>query len=281
MQSVKKRILVALSITLTLIVGCLIWGFLIEPNRLVVREQTIQIDKWPAELNGLRIAVLSDIHAGSPFIKEAKLQKIVAETNQAKPDLIVLLGDFVIKDRFYKQPIPPETTAGILKNLSAPLGVYAVLGNHDWWYGGGNVRRAFEQNGIHVLENDVGEIKWRSGSFWLAGLADLWTQPQQVDQTIAKAPTGALVIALTHNPDVFSSLPRSVPLMLAGHTHGGQVNLPLIGRPIVPSQFGQRYAAGHVFENGHHLFVTTGIGTSILPVRFRVPPEIVILTISS
>jgi predicted MPP superfamily phosphohydrolase len=89
------------------------------------------------------------------------------------------------------------------------------------------------------------------------------------------------VIALTHNPDIFPDMPGSVPLLLAAHTHGGQVNLPLIGRPIAPSDFGQRYVAGHVFENGHHLFVTTGIGTSLLPVRFRVPPEIVLLTLKS
>ncbi len=277
----KTRIRIALGIILALIVACLVWGFFVEPNRLVVHEEIIRIDNWPKELSGLRIAVIADIHAGSPFIKEAKLQKIVSETNQAKPDLIVLLGDFMITDRFFKQPIAPEVTAGILKNLSAPLGVYAVLGNHDWWFHGERVRSAFEQNGISVLENDVGEIKWRNSTFWLAGLADLWTQPQRINETIAKAPDGAPIIALTHNPDVFSNLPPSVPLLLAGHTHGGQVNLPLIGRPIVPSHFGQRYAAGHIFENGHHMFVTTGIGTSILPVRFRVPPEIVILTVKS
>jgi predicted MPP superfamily phosphohydrolase len=109
----------------------------------------------------------------------------------------------------------------------------------------------------------------------------LWTRPQLIAETIAKVPQGKPTIALTHNPDIFPRIPRSVPLLLAGHTHGGQVNLPLIGRPIEPSVFGQRYAAGHVFENDHHLFVTTGIGTSILPVRFRVPPEIVMLTLKS
>jgi len=113
----------------------------------------------------------------------------------------------------------------------------------------------------------------------LAGLADLWTRPQRIDQTISKAPAGSTVIALTHNPDVFPRLPQSVPLLLAAHTHGGQVNFPLIGTPVVPSRFGPKYTAGHIYENGHHLFVTTGIGTSILPVRFRVPPEIAILTI--
>lgn len=279
-QSWKKRIRITFAVLLLLALGCGIWGFLIEPNRLVVREQTIQIDNWPKELSGLRIAVISDIHAGSPFIDESKMRRIVAETNQTKPDLIVLLGDFVIKERFYKHPIAPDVTAGILKDLSAPLGVYAVLGNHDWW-GNDVVGSALEQNNIHDLENEVAEIKWRDRSFWLAGLSDLWTRPQQIDKTIAEAPQGSSIIAITHNPDIFPSLPASVPLLLAGHTHGGQVKLPLVGSLVVPSQFGQRYAAGHVFENGHHLFVTTGIGTSILPVRFRVPPEIVILTIRS
>src|SRR6266852_4656889 len=154
----KKRITIALGIILALIVACLVWGFFVEPNRLVVHEEIIRIDNWPKELSGLRIAIIADVHAGSPFIKEAKLQKIVSETNQAKPNLIVLLGDFVTTDRFYKQRIAPEVTAGILKDLSAPLGVYAVLGNHDWWFHGERVRSAFEQNGISVLENDVGEI---------------------------------------------------------------------------------------------------------------------------
>jgi predicted MPP superfamily phosphohydrolase len=160
------------------------------------------------------------------------------------------------------------------------LGVYSVLGNHDWWYNGERVRRAFEQNGIRVLEDEVTEIKWHEKSFWLVGLADLWTRPQHINETIAKVPERAPIIALTHNPDIFPRLPQRVPLLLAGHTHGGQVNFPLFGTPIVPSRFGAKYTAGHLFENGHHLFVTTGIGTSILPVRFRVPPEIVLLKIN-
>jgi len=118
-------------------------------------------------------------------------------------------------------------------------------------------------------------------SVWLVGLADLWTRIQQIDETTAKVPDGQAMIALTHNPDIFPELPQRVPLLLAGHTHGGQVRFPLIGTVIQPSDFGQRYVAGHVFENDHHLFVTTGIGTSIVPVRFGVPPEIVLLTLNS
>ena len=118
----------------------------------------------------------------------------------------------------------------------------------------------------------------RSG---FVGLADLWTRPQRIQETLNKVPYGSTILAITHNPDIFPRLPQNVQILLASHTHGGQVNFPIIGRPIEPSDFGQRYAAGHIFEDGHHLFVTTGIGTSILPIRFRVPPEIVLLTIRS
>jgi predicted MPP superfamily phosphohydrolase len=276
-----RRPLRVVALAVLLIICVLnIWAFLIEPNRLVVHPETIQIDNWPRELAGLRIAVISDIHAGGPFINDQKLREIVDKTNALNPDLIVLLGDYMSPNSWHSHRVEPEVTAAALKNLRAPLGVYAVLGNHDWWYSGEKVRHAFEQNGMRVLEDEVAEVKWREGSFWLVGLADLWTRRQHIGETVAKAPRGSTIIALTHNPDIFPNLPQHVPLLIAGHTHGGQVNIPLIGTAIVPSDFGPKYTAGHVFENSHHLFVTTGIGTSILPVRFRVPPEIVILTIN-
>jgi len=278
-QQWKKRIgFTGVALLLCLAVLA-VWSFLIEPNRLIVHPETIQITNWPPELAGLRIAVISDIHTGAPFVNDKKLKEIVDRTNALNPDLIVLLGDYMSPNSWHSHRVEPEVTATDLKSLKAPLGVYSVLGNHDWWYNGERVRRAFEQNGIRVLEDEVTEIKWREKSFWLVGLADLWTRPQHIDETIAKVPPGSTIIALTHNPDIFPRLPQSVPLLIAGHTHGGQVNLPFIGTPIVPSRFGSKYTAGHVFENGHHMFVTTGIGTSILPLRFRVPPEIVILTV--
>jgi len=276
----RRYIRIALLALLLIVLSCLVWGFFIEPNRLIVRQETIQIDNWPKELSSLRIAVIGDVHTGAWFIDDRKLMRIVELTNQQQPDLIVLLGDYLVSNNWHGHRVEPEVTATALKNLRAPLGVYAVLGNHDWWYNGEKVRLAFEANGIRVLEDDLAEVKWRDGSFTLVGLADLWTRPQHVRETIARVPRGATIIALTHNPDIFPSLPQTVPLLVAAHTHGGQVNLPLIGTPIVPSNFGSKYTAGHVSENDHHMFVTTGIGTSILPVRFRVPPEIVILTIN-
>src|SRR5256714_6974193 len=205
---------VALTVSLLLTLSAGLWGFFIEPNRLVVHYEIIQVDNWPKELSGLRIALIGDIHTGAPFINHSKLQRIVELANQQQPDLIVLLGDYMSPNSWHSHRVEPEVTAAGIQNLHAPLGVYAVLGNHDWWYNGVKVRRAFEQNGIRVLEDEVAELKWHDKAFWIAGLADLWTRPQHISETIAKAPEGSTIVAMTHNPDIFPSVPRSVSLLL-------------------------------------------------------------------
>ena len=275
----KSKWRVVLAVVPVVIAALVIWAFFIEPNRLVVRHQTIQVSEWPQELSGIRIAVISDLHVGARFIDDDKLRLIVRRTNELQPSLIVILGDYMTGRAGTTNP--PETFAVILKELKAPLGVYSVLGNHDWWFDGSRVRRALKANGMRVLEDEFTELRFQSGSFWLVGLADLWTRPQRVEQTIAQIPQGRPIIAITHNPDIFPQVPTRVPLLLAGHTHGGQVRFPLIGTVVQASDYGERYVRGHVFEQNHHLFVTTGIGTSIMPVRFAVPPEIVLLTIES
>jgi predicted MPP superfamily phosphohydrolase len=192
---------------LLLLIGVGVWSFFIEPNRLVIHEEAIQIDNWPKELSGLRIAVISDIHTGAPFVNDNKLREIVARTNQLNPDLVVLLGDYMSPNSWHSHRVEPEVTAVRLKDLRAPLGVYSVMGNHDWWYNGNKVRSAFEQNGIVVLENETAEIKWRNSSFWVVGLADLWTRPQRIQETLNKVPAGSTIIAITHNPDIFPVFP--------------------------------------------------------------------------
>jgi predicted MPP superfamily phosphohydrolase len=276
-----KRLRVAFAAIILFLAGAAFWGFLIEPGRLVVHEQTIQIDNWPPQLDGLRIAVISDLHVDNRFITEKKLRTIVSRTNQLQPELIVILGDYIAGSGRTTERVEPEVFGPILKDFRAPLGVYSVLGNHDWWYSGAKVRKALEQNGIKVLENESAKVDARGTSFWLVGLADLWTRPQRIADTVAAVPEGQAVIALTHNPDIFPNVPQRVQLVVAGHTHGGQVRLPIIGPVISSSEYGNRWVQGHVFENNHHLFVTTGIGTSIVPVRFGLPPEIVILTLKS
>lgn len=258
-----------------------VWSFFIEPNRLVIHKEIIRLEPSAAYLNGISIAVLSDIHAGGPFMDEDKLREIVRRTNELKPYFVVILGDLMVRDNWSNKPIEPEVIAAILKDLRPEGYVYAVLGNHDWWYDGNRVRQALENNGIKVLENEIAPVVDPDSRLWIAGLADAWTRPQDIEATLGQIPPGHTVIALTHNPDVFVKIPSSVALTLAGHTHGGQVNLPFVGRLVVPSDYGQRFAAGHIVEDGKHLFVTTGIGTSVFPVRFRVPPEIVFLTFNS
>jgi uncharacterized protein len=277
----KKRVRVTLAIIPLLVACFFFWAFLVEPNRLVVRQETITIDKWPKELSDLKIAVISDIHIGGWFIDDKKLRLIVERTNQLQPEMIVILGDYMSGESSTSHRVEPEVFGTVLKELRAPLGVYSVLGNHDWWWDGRRVRHGLEANGIKVLDDEVMEVKGRGRSVWLAGLADLWTRPQYIDETIAKIPQDEPVIALTHNPDIFPRLPQRVSLLLAGHTHGGQVRFPIIGTVVEPSKIGPQYVRGHVFENNHHLFVTTGIGTSIVPIRFGVPPEIVLITLKS
>jgi predicted MPP superfamily phosphohydrolase len=227
----------------------------------------------------LKIAVLSDLHVGSPHRSIANLKQVVDATNAENPDLVVLLGDYVITDVVGGTFVEPEPIAAELAALKAPLGVIGVLGNHDWWYDGERTRKAFESRGIRILENQNMRITHRDQSFWICGLADLWTREERLLPTLAEITDADPILVLTHNPDIFPQMPSRVSLTLAGHTHGGQVNLPLLGRLVVPSKFKQRYAYGLVEENGKKLFVTEGIGTSIIPVRFRSAPEIALLTI--
>ena len=281
-RSLKRRVRTIASATVALcLVLTTVWSFFIEPNRLVVKNETIELTQWPSGFDNLKIAVLSDLHVGSPFIDIEKLHLIVSTVNQAEPDLVVILGDFMIQNILGGKLVEPEIIAENLKGLRARYGVFAVLGNHDWCYDGLRVSRALEAVGIRDLEDDVARIELGGEAIWLAGLKDAWTNRTDIEGTLQKITDQSPIIALTHNPDLFVRIPPRVILTLAGHTHGGQVNLPFLGPIKVPSEYGKRYAAGHVVENNHHLFVTTGIGTSIIPVRFRVPPEIVILTLKA
>jgi len=250
-----------------------IWAFGIEPGMLVVRHPRMQLPGWKSDL---RVAVLSDLHIGSPHVGLDKLRIIVEKTNAENPALVVLLGDFVTGGPNGRRAggfVEPEATAAELKKLHAPLGVFAVLGNHDWWYDGNRVGRALTDAGIPVLENKAVRV----GPIWLGGIADFWTREPDIAGTLAQVTSDDPVVLITHNPDIFPEVPSRVSLLLAAHTHGGQVQLPIIGTLITTSKLG--YNAGEFVERGRHLFVTTGIGTSILPVRFGVPPEIVILTV--
>lgn len=260
--------------------ACVIWGFFWEPNQLVIRHQPLPLMQW--DLPPMKIGVISDLHAGSPFIDKAKIKRITKALNRQKPDIILLVGDYLIDGVLGGTYMPPKQVARLLSDLKAPLGVYAVLGNHEWndAHEPEAMEEALEAVGITVLFNETRKITFGEGGFWLAGLGDVESggadieavmQPIRSDQRPA--------ILLTHVPDGLATIPGRIALGVAGHTHGGQVSIPFYGPLFTNSEFGQRFAGGLVRDGVRSFFISRGIGTSILPVRFRVKPEINILHI--
>jgi predicted MPP superfamily phosphohydrolase len=266
------------------------YAFAIEPRfRLDVTSYRLRPKGFPALDRPIRIAAIADIHACDPWMPLSRIEEIVDVTNGLNPDLIVLLGDFMAgMQRFRLDAVAPQEWGRLLGGLKAPLGVRAVLGNHDWWTNVKAARAALVDNNIPVFENDVELIRPEQGPpFWLAGLGDQLAHHighqrfRGVDDLggmLARISDDSTpVVMLAHEPDIFHSGPQRVALTLSGHTHGGQVNLPVVGRMVVPSAYGQRYAYGHVVDGDRHLIVSGGLGCSGLPVRFGVPPEIVLV----
>lgn len=272
----------------------------IEPRRHTVTRYRPRLPNWPQNLH-LRIAVIADIHACEPWMNLDRIGHIVADANSLAPDLILLLGDYMAHHRFVSRTISTPEWAKVLGGLKAPLGVHAILGNHDWWddpdaqrlrRGPIKARRALETVGIPVYENDARRLTKDGQAFWLAGLGDQLAfqrgkrgtkrrleRTRGVDDlpgTMAQITDDAPVVLMIHEPDVFPSVPSRVAVTLAGHTHGGQVSIGGFA-PIVPSRYGRRYAYGHIVEESRHLIVSGGLGCSLAPVRFGVPPEIVLV----
>jgi hypothetical protein len=241
----------------------------------VRRDRVLRLDGWPAALDGLRVAVVSDLHAGSPQVRPPELRRVARAVASAGADLVLFLGDFVDDDVALGEEVPPEQAARALAGLEARLGVFGVLGNHDWRYDGDRVARAMEGAGIRILENEA----VRLDGFWLAVVGDRASARAQPAAALDGVPDGTPVIVATHSPDVFPELPDWVSLTLAGHTHGGQVGVPLLRARWTPSRFGARYARRVVREGAKTLFVHPGIGTSTVPVRLGAPPEVSVLTL--
>jgi uncharacterized protein len=250
------------------------WAGWIEPRRLVVRDIELELPRWP--LDGMRAGVLSDVHAGVPHMPLAKLARAVDALNDRVPDVHLLLGDYLDSSQPWRRRLAPELVAKELARLRAPLGTVAVVGNHDWRNSGDDIWRALEAEGVTVLEDRAVGL---ANGLWIAGLGDMRHRRPNVARALREIPGDAPAIVLSHDPDMFPEVPERVSLTLAGHTHGGQVAIPLLRRPLMPSYYGERYARGHVVEHGRHLFVSSGLGTSGLPIRFLAPPEVLILTL--
>jgi predicted MPP superfamily phosphohydrolase len=228
------------------------------------------------------VAAIADVHAGGPNMTVEHIRRVV-DTNALAPDLVVLLGDYVADHRFVTEHVPPNVWAGEFARLAAPLGAWAILGNHDWRHDVGAVRPAFANVGIPCLENRAVLLGKGDTRFWIAGLGDQMAHlvgpgkfrgEDDLPATLDQVTTDHPVILLAH----FVQVPRRVCLTLAGHTHGGQIRIPLLWPSFVPPQYGARFAYGHIVDRPAHERLRR-TGTSVAPVRLCVPPEIVHIVI--
>lgn len=279
MKRLPRSVWYAAACVGVILAGLGLRAFWLEPASLAADEARVVVPL--VQPGTLRVAVLTDLHVGSPFNGIDNLQRVVALVNQQQPDLVCILGDLVIQGVRGGRFVQPEAIASELKGLRSTYGTFAVLGNHDGWLDHDRVAKALERNAVTMVEDRAHRVETSRGPVWIAGVSDYWTGRHDVAAAVSQVTDAhAPVILLTHNPDIFPDVPARVSLTLAGHTHGGQVRFPFFGAPIIPSKFGQRFAAGHVIEGGRQMYVATGIGTSILPVRFRVPPAVTLLSVT-
>lgn len=245
-----------------------VWGFFIEPNIIVLKKYKLR----NKDLKGCKFVLFSDIHI-APWQKK-RLQRIVKKINKLNPDMVLSTGDFV-SGYLPSKTLPIEEIGQELANIKSKYGFFAVLGNHDWWQNGAHIREVLTHNNITILENNSKHIEIDNKQISIAGVEDLQTRIPNLQKALKK--TARTTILLTHNPDLFFEIKDNVFLTLAGHNHGGQVQIPFFGALIVPAKSGCKYANGRFTHNNNTLIVTKGLGNSILNVRFCCPPEIVLL----
>lgn len=253
----------------------------VEPLwRLTVRQYTITSNTWQKDAPSLRIAALSDFHVANPWMTTRRIMSIAQAVMKLQPDLVVLLGDYMtgLSENWTWGPPPtiPQWTAA-LGTLSAPLGAFAILGNHDVEFDA--IRAGFAAVNIPLLENATTKIGCNNYNFWLAGLGDRWQQRDDFAATISTITDDSPIILLAHEPDGFinfAKAERHVMLTLSGHTHGGQLGIPYV---IDRLAHGYPYLYGQYEENGRHLVVSGGLGCTRIPVRFMRPPEVTMITV--
>lgn len=279
MKKLVKRILFVFASILMFVSLLVTYAHQIEPRRLVVHQEELEIPNWSASLNKFKIVAISDIHGGSHFVTEDKLRTLVATANEQNPDLIVLLGDFVSQTgrRGSDLKMPSETIARNLKGFQAKYGVYAVIGNHDWWYDERKITVELEEAGIKVLDNEIERIPVGDETINLWGIEDYWKHRRVPAEPLEGLPARENILAVTHNPDSLLKAPADIALMLAGHSHGGQVKIPFYG--AIPFVNDRRFMAGHAEVDGKNVFVTTGVGCSGPQLRFGIPPEIAVISV--
>lgn len=293
MKKWLKRIGIVFSVIILLLAAFLSYAYFIEPRQFVVIHDTLAIPHWSPNLNGLKVVTIADLHTGSNWAPPERIRYVVEQANAQNPDLIVLLGDYVserVWDREARRK--PEGTdrtelwvsvddiAASLKGFKAKYGVFAIIGNHDWYHNEPSIHRKFEEvAGITVLQNEIQEIEINGEKVRLWGIEDLYRNRRVPLEPFEALAEKTNIIALTHNPDSSLQMPEGFAIMFSGHTHGGQLNWPIIGPFAVFND--KRFMDGHAIVDGKHVYVSSGVGTSVLPFRFRVPPEINVVTLNA
>ncbi len=261
----------------------------IEPERLVVTRYALTPMSWPAGRK-LTLTVIADLHAGEPNMPLSQVRRIIDTANGLNSDIVLLLGDYIAHYPFPTEHMSDALWSAELARLEAPLGTWAILGNHDWWHDLAGVRAALADVRIPLLENKAVHVGPPGQRFWIAGLGDQiayrlgrghFRGVDDLPGTLAQVDTDDPVLLLAHEPDIFPRVPARVALTLSGHTHGGQIRVPVIWPAFVPSRYGARFAYGHIIEHDRHLIVSGGLGTSIIPARLGVPPEILHITLGA
>lgn len=270
---ILQRLFLALGLAGALLIAWSYWTAVSDP---LVRNAGFAVAGWPSGAPRLRLLLMSDLHVGGPDMPPARLGRIVGQINRLRPDIVLIAGDFVTDKRLATRYYSHDDAVAPLAGLRPRLATVAVLGNHDHWRDAAAARRALARAGIHLLENDAVQV----GPVAVGGLDDDFTGRADLAATLTalRKLSGPRLI-LSHSPDPFADPAPDVLLMLAGHTHCGQVSLPLIGPLSTMSRYGRRYACGLVREGGRTLVVTAGLGTSGIPLRLGAVPDMWLIEI--
>lgn len=255
-------------------------SILIEPNRPRIVRREMSLQRWPAKLEGFTIALLSDFHFDAAFSVHP-LRSAIGMVNDLHPDLIVLTGDFVSMPWFgdaAKAASAAEPCAQLLRQMQAPHGLWAVMGNHDVFTDPDRVTSTLRAVGINVLSNQSVPIERDGAHFWLSGVDDVIGHTADLDATLHNVPPDEATVLLAHEPDYADHVARyPVDLQLSGHSHGGQVRVPFL-RPLYLPDMARKYVWGQYQIRSLTLYTNPGLGTVIAPVRLNCPPEITLLT---
>lgn len=269
-----KRLLLLLA---AVVLGILALGYYTATRDPVVRRLSVHLRDWPADAAPMRVVLISDLHVAGPDTPPSRIARIVAQINALQPDLVLIAGDIEQERTISTRIYDADDASAPLAGLRARYGTVAVLGNHDYSDAGTtDLPPRLAANGVTLLRNQA----LRRGPLTIAGADDLYHGKFRLGRLVhaAHALPGPTLV-LSHTPDVAPVLPPDLPLVLAGHTHCGQIAPPLIGPLKTASRYGHRYACGLIREPGRDVLVTAGIGTSGVPLRIGAVPDLWLLTV--